>query len=102
MFMWWKGKLQPGNYDKLISAMDFYPTALDAADISIPKDLKLDGVSLLPWLQDKKQGEPHKNLTWITSYSHWFDEEIFHSGIITTNLFAISQTITRITPTLRT
>lgn len=39
MFMWWKGKLQPGNYDKLISAMDFYPTALDAADISIPKDL---------------------------------------------------------------
>ncbi len=70
MFMWWKGKLQPGNYDKLISAMDFYPTALDAADISIPKDLKLDGVSLLPWLQDKKQGEPHKNLTWITSYSH--------------------------------
>ncbi|MCV5792292.1 hypothetical protein OFN52_35115, partial [Escherichia coli] len=30
---------------------------------------------LLPWLQDKKQGEPHKNLTWITSYSHWFDEE---------------------------
>ncbi len=43
--------------------------------ISIPKDLKLDGVSLLPWLQDKKQGEPHKNLTWITSYSHWFDEE---------------------------
>lgn len=75
MFMWWKGKLQPGNYDKLISAMDFYPTALDAADISIPKDLKLDGVSLLPWLQNKKQGEPHKNLTWITSYSHWFDEE---------------------------
>ncbi|XNM78258.1 hypothetical protein ACLK19_10215 [Escherichia coli] len=39
MFMWWKGKLQPGNYDKLISAMDFYPTALDAADISIPKTL---------------------------------------------------------------
>lgn len=75
MFMWWKRKLQPGNYDKLISAMDFYPTALDAADISIPKDLKLDGVSLLPWLQNKKQGEPHKNLTWITSYSHWFDEE---------------------------
>ncbi|HFG4166474.1 TPA: FdhF/YdeP family oxidoreductase [Escherichia coli] len=57
------------------SAEFLYPTALDAADISIPKDLKLDGVSLLPWLQDKKQGEPHKNLTWITSYSHWFDEE---------------------------
>ncbi|MFO6484906.1 sulfatase-like hydrolase/transferase [Escherichia coli] len=102
MFMWWKGKLQPGNYDKLISAMDFYPTALDAADISIPKDLKLDGVSLLPWLQDKKQGEPHKNIAWITSYSHWFDEENIPFWDSTTNLFAMSQTITRITPTLRT
>ncbi|WP_225379508.1 acid resistance putative oxidoreductase YdeP [Escherichia coli] len=59
----------------LVTYFPVYPTALDAADISIPKDLKLDGVSLLPWLQDKKQGEPHKNLTWITSYSHWFDEE---------------------------
>ncbi|MEI5083786.1 hypothetical protein RJ918_36950, partial [Pseudomonas aeruginosa] len=63
---------------RIISAMDFYPTALDAADISIPKDLKLDGVSLLPWLQDKKQGEPHKNLTWITSYSHWFKLDRSH------------------------
>lgn len=33
MFMWWKGKLHTGNYEKLISAMDFYPTVLDAAKI---------------------------------------------------------------------
>ena len=25
MFMWWKGKLQPGNYDKLISRNGFLP-----------------------------------------------------------------------------
>lgn len=55
--------------------MDFYLTAFDAADISILKDFKLDGVFLLPWLQDKKQGELHKNLTWITFYFYWFDEE---------------------------
>lgn len=75
MFMWWHGKLQPGNYDKLISAMDFYPTALDAAKITVPSNLKLDGTSLLPYLQDKLKGEPHKYLTWVTSYTHWFDEK---------------------------
>ncbi|MBQ0262844.1 MULTISPECIES: sulfatase family protein [Enterobacterales] len=77
MFVWWKGKLQNGNYDKLTSAMDFFPTALDAAQIERPKNL--DGVSLLPYIsKDKsnsKSSEPHKNLAWITAYSHWFDEE---------------------------
>lgn len=75
MFMWWHGKLQSGNYDKLISAMDFYPTALDAASITVPAHLKLDGTSLLPYLQNKEKGEPHKYLTWVTSYTHWFDEK---------------------------
>ncbi len=74
MFMWWKGKLVKGNYDKLVSAMDFYPTVLDAAKIDAPKNL--DGVSLLPYLtKEKKAGNPHQYLTWVTSYSHWFDEE---------------------------
>ncbi|ECR4899911.1 sulfatase [Salmonella enterica] len=75
MFMWWQGKLHRGNYDKLISAMDFYPTALDAAKIPLPTNLKLDGTSLLPYLTQKEKGEPHKYLTWVTSYSHWFDEK---------------------------
>ncbi|WP_202302136.1 sulfatase-like hydrolase/transferase [Dryocola clanedunensis] len=76
MFMWWKGKLHPGSeYSKLISAMDFYPTALDAAEIAVPASLKLDGTSLLPYLTNNKTGEPHKYLDWVTSYSHWFDEK---------------------------
>lgn len=73
MFIWWKGKLQTGNYDKLISAMDFLPTALDAAKIDAPKDL--DGVSLLPYLTENNKANPHKYLTWVTAYTHWFDEE---------------------------
>lgn len=73
MFMWWNGKLQKGNYDKLVSAMDFFPTALDAAEIEIPNNL--DGVSLLPYLTEKKTDAPHDNLVWVTSYSHWFDED---------------------------
>lgn len=75
MFMWWKGKLHTGNYDKLISAMDFYPTVLDAAKITIPQSLKLDGTSLLPYLTKNNTGSPHDYLTWVTSYSHWFDEK---------------------------
>lgn len=76
MFMWWKGKLHAGSsYNKLISAMDFYPTALDAAKITLPANLKLDGTSLLPYLTQNNAGEPHKYLNWVTSYSHWFDEK---------------------------
>lgn len=77
MFMWWKGRLHTGNYAHLVSSMDFYPTALDAAKIPVPADLQktLDGVSLLPYLKKNAQGVPHKYLVWVTSYTHWFDEK---------------------------
>ena len=73
MFVYWKGHLESGSYDKLVSAMDFYPTALDAAGIPIPEDLKLDGVSLLPYLTGENKGNLHESLVWLTSFSHWFD-----------------------------
>ena len=75
MFAYWKGKLKTGKYDKLVSSMDFYPTALDAAGIPIPEELKgtLDGVSLLPYINGEKKGNPHDHLVWLTSFSHWFD-----------------------------
>lgn len=75
MFMWWNGKLKNGNYDKLISSMDFFPTALEAADITIPSSLKLDGVSLLPYVTGKKEGAVRDHLAWMGSYVHWFDEK---------------------------
>ena len=53
--------------------MDFYPTALDAAGIPVPESLKLDGVSLLPYLNGQNKGIPHDELIWLTSFSHWFD-----------------------------
>ena len=76
MFVSWPGHLKAGDYDKLVSAMDFYPTALDAAGIPIPEELKgkLDGVSLLPYLNGENTGNPHESLVWLTSFSHWFDE----------------------------
>lgn len=75
MFMWWNGKLKNGKFDKLVSAMDFFPTALDAAKISIPSTLKLDGHSLLPYVTGKKEGTIHDNLVWSGSYVHWWDEQ---------------------------
>lgn len=76
MFVSWPGHLKAGDYNKLVSAMDFYPTALDAAGIPIPEELKgkLDGVSLLPYLNGENTGNPHESLVWLTSFSHWFDE----------------------------
>lgn len=73
MWAWWGGRLHTGeNFNKLVSAMDFYPTALDAAGIELPDNL--DGVSLLPYLKGENKGNPHKYLTWMTSHLHHFDE----------------------------
>ena len=76
MFIWWNGRLQKTNgkeFNQLTSSMDFLPTALDAAGIEVPQ--QLDGVSLLPQLSGKTTEPAHKALHWITSYSHWFDEQ---------------------------
>lgn len=46
-----------GSSDKLLSVMDVLPTALDYADIEIPADMKLDGVSFLPELRGEKMAD---------------------------------------------
>lgn len=79
------------------------PTALDAADISIPKDLKLDGVSLHSGCKIRNKASHIKSDLDNLLFSLALMRKIFHSGIILTNKFVRHcQTITRITPTLRT
>lgn len=74
MWAWFGGRFHTGqDYNKLISAMDFFPTALDAAGITLPDNL--DGVSLLPYLEGRKKGNPHEYLTWMTTHLHHFDEK---------------------------
>ncbi len=52
--MQWKGTLPAGRVeDTVIISLDILPTALAAANISIPADAKLDGVNLLPHLTGK-------------------------------------------------
>ena len=63
-FIVWNGKIA-GNrhFDGLSSSLDIFTTAMDAAGIKKSKN-HLDGVSLLPYLQKNKKGEPHKSLYW--------------------------------------
>ncbi len=62
--MQWKGTLPAGRVeDTTIISLDMLPTALAAANVSIPADAKLDGVNLLPYLTDKAEA-PQRNLFW--------------------------------------
>ena len=63
-FVVWNGKIKGGqHYEGLSSSLDIFATAIDAAGIKKTTN-KLDGVSLLPYLNGKKKGEPHKSLCW--------------------------------------
>ena len=51
----WPGVVKQGTVDKqhFISGIDFFPTALEAADLPVPNGL--DGVSFLPLLKGERQ-----------------------------------------------
>ncbi|EMI45603.1 sulfatase [Rhodopirellula sp. SWK7] len=61
----WPAKLAGGRRcSQPISALDLFPTILDAARVAVPEDLELDGVSLLPYLTEDNQAAPHETLYW--------------------------------------
>jgi arylsulfatase A-like enzyme len=63
--MRWPGHLSAGSvYQDPISSLDLFPTTLGAAGISVPGNVRLDGVNLLPYLEGKKPGSPHEMLFW--------------------------------------
>ncbi|QNM84307.1 sulfatase-like hydrolase/transferase [Polaribacter pectinis] len=61
----WPAKV-PGaqTFNGLTSSLDIFTTSIDAANIQKDEDLELDGVSLLPYLKNEKQGNPHDKLFW--------------------------------------
>lgn len=61
LLYWPNGKLTGGQKSELlVSTLDFMATSLDAAgEPALIKDLKLDGVSLLPLLQNEVTEEAH-------------------------------------------
>lgn len=66
----WSGKLKAGMvYDKPVSSLDIYPTVCAAANACVSKTTHLDGVNLLPFLQNNRTDEPHKYLFWYLNES---------------------------------
>src|SRR5262245_2708533 len=61
----WRGELPSGKvYDEPVVQLDFLPTALAAAGVSIQPEWKLDGVNLLPYLKGSKKQAPHDAIYW--------------------------------------
>jgi arylsulfatase A-like enzyme len=64
-FAKWPAKFSKNSkYDKRIHHTDIFSTILGAANIEPPKNIKIDGKNLIPFLTDKKFGEPHETLYW--------------------------------------
>ena len=61
----WTGKIPKNQkFDGLTSSLDIFSTSIAAAKIDNTTNLSLDGVNLLPYLIDKKKGNPHDKLFW--------------------------------------
>ncbi len=67
---YWPGKIKPGTVtEQTTMTMDLFPTIADMADATIPEDLKLDGVNLMPLLMDEKK-LPERTLFWRFRKKH--------------------------------
>ncbi|WP_158839551.1 sulfatase-like hydrolase/transferase [Polaribacter sp. L3A8] len=51
------------KFNGLTSSLDIFVTSIAAANI-YEENLELDGVNLMPYLNNTKTGNPHKNLFW--------------------------------------
>jgi len=61
----WPARIPSGQeIDSPITGLDIAPTALAAANIATPKDVQLDGINLLPFLDGKKNALPPRTLFW--------------------------------------
>ncbi len=59
----WPGRIPAGKtLDDPVIALDLFPTVLSAAGIPIPKDRKIDGVNIMPYLQGGVA--PRRTLHW--------------------------------------
>lgn len=59
----WKGKIPAGKvYDNPIISLDIFATVAEYAQV--PTKKSLDGVNLIPYLNGKNKGIPHKELYW--------------------------------------
>mgnify|MGYP001259684758 FL=1 len=66
---WPKQFKEPKKFDPMVISLDIMATSLAAAGAKV-NDLKgLDGMNLIPFIQEEKSTPPHKNLYW---HKLWF------------------------------
>ncbi len=64
-FVKWPSKIKAGTiYKEPVHHFDIYSTIADAAGASVPKNVEIDGVSLLPYARGEQKGKPHETLFW--------------------------------------
>ncbi len=64
-FMKWPDVLpKGGKFASPVGHVDIFATAAAAAGASLPTDRVVDGVNLLPFMEGKQTGYPHKSLFW--------------------------------------
>lgn len=69
--MKWPGRIPAGLvFSKPVSTLDILPTVAAACDVPTTSAQALDGVDLLPYLNQQKGGAPHEALFWkLAAYS---------------------------------
>lgn len=58
----WPGRLKPARFEKPVIQLDLAATAIAAAGLQ--NDLNLDGVNLIPFLDESQSQPPHESLYW--------------------------------------
>ena len=64
-FVKWPSKIKAGTtYQEPVHHFDIYSTIADAAGATVPTNVEVDGVSLLPYARGEQKGKPHETLFW--------------------------------------
>ncbi len=64
-FMRWPAQIKPATrVTGPVSHFDIFATAGAAAGIPMPRDRAVDGVDLLPFIEGRQTGAPHRTLFW--------------------------------------
>jgi uncharacterized sulfatase len=68
-FMKWPGQVAAGQtYDAPVHGFDIFATAAAAAGVPLPGDRRIDGVDLLPFVEGRREGVPHRELFWRSGH----------------------------------
>ena len=68
LMRWPAGIPQGQSYDEPVHHFDIFATAAAAAGAEVPRDRKMDGVDLVPYVLGEAEGVPHETLFWTQDH----------------------------------